>query len=246
MAILGHMADAERAHRPSGSRSAAGGARAVDEDFAARERANAGQRLEQFGLAVAGDARDAEDLARPQIERDVVEARDAAIVAHGEVARLQHDCAGMRGPFVDLQDDLAPDHRVGEFGRRGLRGLERRDDFAAPHHRDAVGQAHDLAQLVGDEDDRLVLRLQHPQHRRTAGRLRTGVSTAVGSSSTRISAPRTSAFRISTRCCRPTDNSPTIASGSTSSAYSLAKMREFRCGSPQRRWRAAGRPRRRA
>ena len=47
-----------------------------------------------------------------------------------------------------------------------------------------------------------------------------GVSTAVGSSSTRISAPRTSAFRISTRCCRPTDKSPTMASGLTTRPYS--------------------------
>ena len=43
-------------------------------------------------------------------------------------------------------------------------GLEGRHDLAAPHHRDAIRQRHDLAQLVGDEDDRLVLRLQHPQH----------------------------------------------------------------------------------
>ncbi len=79
-------------------------------------------------------------------------------------ARLQHDLAGMRGPLVDLENDLAADHRVGEFGRGSLRGLERRNDFAAPHHRDAIRQAHDLAQLVGDEDDRLVLRFQHAQH----------------------------------------------------------------------------------
>ena len=70
----------------------------------------------------------------------------------------------MRGALVDLQDDFAPDHRVGELGRRGLGGIEGRDHLAAPHHRHAVGQAHDLAQLVGDEDDRLVLALEHPQH----------------------------------------------------------------------------------
>ena len=53
-----------------------------------------------------------------------------------------------------------------------------------------------------------------------------GVSTAVGSSSTRISAPRTSALRISTRCCRPTDNSPTMASGSTTRPYSRPSSAE--------------------
>ena len=99
-------------------------------------------------------------------ERDVLDAGDAAIVAHGQSARLQHDLAGMGGALLDLENDLAADHRVGEFGRRGFRRLESRDDFAAPHHRDAIGQAHDLAQLVGDEDDRLVLRFQHAQHRK--------------------------------------------------------------------------------
>ncbi len=43
-----------------------------------------------------------------------------------------------------------------------------------------------------------------------------GVSTAVGSSRTRIFASRYSALRISTRCCQPTDSDPTFASGSTS------------------------------
>ncbi len=70
----------------------------------------------------------------------------------------------MGGALVDLQDHLAPDHRVGELRRRGLVGVEGRDHFAAPHHRDAVGQTHDLAQLVGDENDRLVLALEHSQH----------------------------------------------------------------------------------
>src|ERR1035437_2581168 len=42
-----------------------------------------------------------------------------------------------------------------------------------------------------------------------------GVRTAVGSSSTRILASRYRAFRISTRCCCPTDKVPTLASGSS-------------------------------
>ena len=137
---------------------------AVDEDLAAAERADAGERLEELRLAVARDAGDAEDFAFPQDEGDVVDANDAAVVAHHEVARLERDPARMRGALVDLQDDLAPDHRVGELRRRGLGGIEGRDHLAAPHHRHAVGQAHDLAQLVGDEDDRLVLALEHPQH----------------------------------------------------------------------------------
>ena len=70
----------------------------------------------------------------------------------------------MSGALVDPEDHLAPDHGVGELGRRGHRRFEVGDDLAAAHHRDAVGEIHDLAQLVGDEEDGLVLALQHAQH----------------------------------------------------------------------------------
>ena len=163
MAVLRHVADADDA---LGMRVVLRRRQrlAVDQDFAAAQRPDAGQRLEQLRLAVAGDAGDAEDLARAQSEGDAVDPHDAAVVAHDEIARLEHDPARMRLALVDLEDHLAADHRVGELGRRRLRRVEGRDHLAAPHHRDAVGEAHDLAQLVGDEDDRLVLALQHPQH----------------------------------------------------------------------------------
>ena len=43
-------------------------------------------------------------------------------------------------------------------------GIEGRDHLAASHDRHAIGQSHDLAQLVSDEDDGLVLTLEHAQH----------------------------------------------------------------------------------
>ena len=56
-----------------------------------------------------------------------------------------------------------------------------------------------------------------------------GVSTAVGSSKTTISAWRNSTLMISTRCCRPTGSSSTSASGSTSRPYSWEIRRTSRC-----------------
>ena len=51
-----------------------------------------------------------------------------------------------------------------------------------------------------------------------------GVSTAVGSSKIRTSAPLTSSFNISTRCCSPMESCWMVAAGSTArwnrSAYS--------------------------
>ena len=46
-----------------------------------------------------------------------------------------------------------------------------------------------------------------------------GVKTAVGSSKIKISAPRYNVFKISTRCCIPTEMSPANAFGSTSKPY---------------------------
>ena len=46
-----------------------------------------------------------------------------------------------------------------------------------------------------------------------------GVNTAVGSSNIKISAPRYNVFKISTRCCIPTEISPARASGLTSNLY---------------------------
>ena len=137
---------------------------AVDQDLARAQWPDAGERLEQLRLAVAGDPGHAKDFAFAQDERNAVDARDAAVVAHHEIPRLERDSARMSGALVDPEDHLAPDHGVGELGRRGHRRFEVRDDFAPAHHRHAVGEIHDLAQLVGDEDDRLVLALEHAQH----------------------------------------------------------------------------------
>src|ERR1700722_6257846 len=163
MAILGHVRNAERAHAfralPIRRRQFA-----IEEDFARRQHADAGKRFEQFRLAIAGDAGNTDDLAPTQREGHVVDAGDAASVAHHETARFQRDLAGMGDALFDAQDDLAADHGVGKLWRRGFRRLESRHHFAAPHDGDAIGEAHDFAQLVGDENDRLVLGLQETQH----------------------------------------------------------------------------------
>ncbi len=164
MAIFRHVPDADQRVRPAGCARAAGVGSPSMRISPPLKRPDAGERLEKLRLAVAGDAGDAQNLALAQNEGDAVDACDAAVVAHHKVTRLERDWARMRRALFDLQDDLAPDHRVGELGRRGAGGVESRDHLPAPHHRHAVGQAHDLAQLVGDEDDRLVLALEHAQH----------------------------------------------------------------------------------
>ena len=59
-----------------------------------------------------------------------------------------------------------------------------------------------------------------------------GVSTAVGSSRIRTRAPRWSVFRISTRCCSPTDSCHTGREGSTPRWYRSPSSRACRMNVP--------------
>ena len=72
---------------------------------------------------------------------------------HRKVGDLEGFLAELRLVLVKAQRDRTSDHQGGEFGGRGARvGLAH--DLAAADHRDGVGDGLDLAQLVGDEDDR--------------------------------------------------------------------------------------------
>ena len=62
--------------------------------------------------------------------------------------------------LFDAQQHAAADHQLGQFLDGGLPGLARRHHRALPHHRDVVGDRHDLAQLVGDQHDGLALLLE--------------------------------------------------------------------------------------
>ena len=157
-----------------------------------------------------------------------------------EAARLQDDRRrDGPAPFSTLQDDLAPDHRVGELGRRWSRPSRK----SRPSRRAASPRRGRSALMISRSlwVMKTIVLFCDFRTRSIANSWSAsdGVSTAVGSSRTRMSAPRTSAFRISTRCCRPTDNSPTIASGSTSSAYSLARDRSSLARTARRRRRAS-------
>ena len=95
----------------------------------------------------------------------------------------------IRRALLDAQQHLAPDHQAGEalLGRAGRR--QRLDLLAAPQHGDPVGDLGHLVQLVADEDDRLPL-LGEAADDLEQLPASCGVSTAVGSSSTRMSALR--------------------------------------------------------
>ena len=160
MAVLGHMADAALA--PVASIVAAFQIQhlPLDLDLPAAGLGDAAQHLQQRGLPVARNPRDAQDLARAQIQRDGFQPLHALPVGHGQIAHLQQHFARRRRCLVHAQQHAAPHHQLCQFSGRGLRRGQCRGHLAPAHHADRVGHIHDLAQLVGDDDDRLALFLQ--------------------------------------------------------------------------------------
>ncbi len=67
-------------------------------------------------------------------------------------------------PLSHAQKHAAPDHQLGQLFNTGILRLPGGHQLAAPHDRDAVGYGHDLAQLVGDEDDGFSLLLELRQN----------------------------------------------------------------------------------
>ena len=154
-------------------------------------RAEPGEGLDELVLAVAGDAGDAEDLARPDLEADVLTtSRPRSFVHARRPATVEHHVGRMALAAVDHQLDIATDHQLGEVVLVRLRGQPLTDHLAAPDDGDPVGDLQHLVQLVADEDDAVAL--SAARRRRTAkiSLVSWGVSTAVGSSRTRIRASR--------------------------------------------------------
>ena len=130
---------------------------AVELDRAVLRRRDAEQRQGDVGAAGADEAREAQHLAAPQLERDVLEHALA-----GQARDLQQRLAR---PVVGAGEELghvAPDHVLDREARRDLRPRPRRDPAAVAQHRHAVGDLEHLVQAVADEQDRHAARRELP------------------------------------------------------------------------------------
>ena len=127
----------------------------IPEEHPARARfAQAGQRFDELGLAVAVDAGDAHDLACADVEAQVIDRGQAAIVHHLELLHPQQSLPRLGRRLLDAQSDLASDHQLGELLLAHPGTRNRCYELAAPEHADPVGYVEHLVQLVADEDDR--------------------------------------------------------------------------------------------
>ncbi len=96
---------------------------AADDDSPALDREDPGQCGEKLALAVAGDARDADDLARPNRKADAVDPGNAAVVDQLQVLDFEHSLPRLGLLPLDPQQDFAADHQLRQLLRRGLRCL---------------------------------------------------------------------------------------------------------------------------
>ena len=97
------------------------------------------------------------DLAGPHLEVEVGDRGARPVVVDPELGDVEHDVAGRGGRLVDGERHVAAHHQGGEALLGGLGRVGLAHHLAASEHDDAVGDGQHLAELVGDEDDRLPL-----------------------------------------------------------------------------------------
>ena len=159
--VLGNMAHARVAALPDGG---VGDIVPTEGDLAAGRLFQPGQGIDQVGLAVAVDARDAHDLARAGGEGNVL--HGIALVqagGHAQMLHSQHGVGGLCRVLLHHQLHGTADHHAAQFLLRGGGGVYRAHVAALAQHRHAVGNLHDLVELVGDEQNALAL-LGQPPH----------------------------------------------------------------------------------
>ena len=161
VAILGNMAHASERALTDGS---VGDVLAAERDLAAGRLFETGERVDKLALAVAVDTGDADDLAAPGSKGNAFHGIVfVQLRRHGEVFNLQHRLAGLGGRLVHHELHRAADHHAGELFLRRLARVDGADVLALAQNGHAVGDLHDLVELVGDKEDALAL-FRQPAH----------------------------------------------------------------------------------
>ena len=119
----------------------------------------AAHRAQKLVLPVAGDAGDAENLARPDLERDVLQ-RDAEFARLRQAQALRRELGlaeAARGGLGDFLE-IGADHHLGHRARGLPLRIAVGDDLAAAQDGRGVAERDDLVQLVRDVEDRAAAR----------------------------------------------------------------------------------------
>ena len=162
--VLRHVAQAGVAHPARVGRVTGIAHRpAVDRHRAGIRLLDPGQQRHELRLAVARHPGDADDLAAAHAQTHVPHTAHAGGVGVVQVVALEHQLAWRGGALFHAQQHRAPHHQLSQVFLRGGGGIDVGDHLAAAHHRHAVGDGHDLAQLVGNQDHGPALLLQRGQ-----------------------------------------------------------------------------------
>ena len=118
----------------------------------------ASQDLDQFLLAVAGDAGDTDDLAGSDAEARADDGRCAAVADGVQAVEFEIGTgASRRAALADgprsRHHRLAEHHR-GQHGFRGADDIGLRRHLAAAQDRHILRKSHDFAKLMRDQDRR--------------------------------------------------------------------------------------------
>ena len=118
----------------------------------------------EFGAPGAHQSGDADDLAAPDLEVDVLDDLPVGMqrMVHRPVLDLQHGFAdlrlALRKPMLEVAIDHAADDAV--LLHRAALAIQRVDGAAVAQHRDAVGDPRHLVELVRDQDRGHALRAE--------------------------------------------------------------------------------------
>src|SRR4051794_5661574 len=134
---------------------------AADAYLAAFGLALAGERFDQLPLAVAGDARNADDLAAADGERYVVDRDGAGIVERGELAEFKPGFPDFTNPWRLYRQLLGADHGAGHIVRREFGDLAAPGQLAPAQDGHLIGKRHHLTEFMCDHQDGEVARHHH-------------------------------------------------------------------------------------
>ena len=115
--------------------------------------------LQQLLLAVAGNARYTEDFSAVHRKGRIVKDGDAVRAAHGQMRQRKPLDRIDRLGALDVQLDLLTDHHLGQLGLGGVPGGNIAHIRPLAQDGNAVADGQHLVQLVGNDDDRLAVRL---------------------------------------------------------------------------------------
>ena len=112
-----------------------------------------GNAEDQLTLAVAVDTGDADDLTGANLEGNVV---DSILLAdfgnHGQILYIQNHIRGLGRSLLDGKFHIAANHHPGQVILGATSNIHGADVLALAQNRAAVGNGHDLVELVGNEE----------------------------------------------------------------------------------------------